>query len=226
MRNAASQDISNPDQRVRELHHRTKNDLQGLAGLLQASSQLHPQAAGPLFQAAARIQALAHVHGLQMQAGSGIPVSALARAIIDHQASLAGAEVAWPADTNAEAPLGQGRPAAILDCDAVSVALVITELVLNALADHKHPGTTVAEHDFSTTLRADIVHDKNRWSLTLRNQGQLPAGFDFAAIGRSMHGLGLAKSLTPRRGAELMVTQDGTYVVARLTLQSPCLVCP
>jgi two-component sensor histidine kinase len=216
MRNATSQDISNPDQQVRELHHRTKNDLQGLAGLLQASSQLHPQAAGPLFQAAARIQALAHVHGLQMQAGSGVPVSALARAIIDHQASLAGAEVAWPADTNAEAPLGQGRSAAILDSDAVSVALVITELILNALASQAQAGAT----------RADIRHDQSRWSLTLRNPGQLPAGFDFAAIGRSMHGLGLAKSLTPRRGAELMVTQDGTYVVARLSLQSPCLVCP
>jgi two-component sensor histidine kinase len=201
------------EQRIRELHHRTKNDLQGIAGLLQASAGAHPQAARELNQAAARIQAVAHVHGLQMSSHHGVPAYDLVRAVANHQASLAGLEIAWADDEPASK--ASSAEATVSAADAVSIALVVTELILNAIA-------AAASHG---ELAAHTHLQDGSWVFVLRNRGQLPSGFEFSRIGRAMHGLGLAKSLTPRRGAELLVQQDGAFVVASLSLQEPALLC-
>jgi len=55
---------------VREVHHRIKNNLQGVAGLLQHMASGKPEVANQLNEIAGQIQAIAQVHGLQIGAGA------------------------------------------------------------------------------------------------------------------------------------------------------------
>jgi nitrogen-specific signal transduction histidine kinase len=58
---------------VQEVHHRIKNNLQGVAGLLQQASARFPEVAPILSDAVGQLQAIAQVYGLQV--GSNGPVS-------------------------------------------------------------------------------------------------------------------------------------------------------
>jgi hypothetical protein len=57
----------------------------------------------------------------------------------------------------------------------------------------------------------------------IENPGRLPAGFDLDRIATSVSGLGLVKSMLPRRGAKLTLEQAGAIVVARLQLSPPAI---
>jgi two-component sensor histidine kinase len=48
---------------IREVHHRIKNNLQGVAGLLQQSALRTPTAAAAIGEAVAQVHAIAQVHG-------------------------------------------------------------------------------------------------------------------------------------------------------------------
>ncbi|MGE5027735.1 MAG: histidine kinase dimerization/phosphoacceptor domain -containing protein, partial [Betaproteobacteria bacterium] len=61
---------------VREVHHRIKNHLQGIAGLLRQHADEHAEIRPIMDVAIAQIQAVAAIHGLQgRQAGSQSQVS-------------------------------------------------------------------------------------------------------------------------------------------------------
>ena len=51
---------------VREVHHRIKNNLQGVAGLLQQIAQRRPEVASVIGEAIGQVQAIAQVYGLQV----------------------------------------------------------------------------------------------------------------------------------------------------------------
>src|SRR4029453_17999117 len=53
---------------LRELHQRIKSNLQGVASLVQKVAADHPDTAETLFQTASQLEAIAQVHGLQLQA--------------------------------------------------------------------------------------------------------------------------------------------------------------
>ena len=62
---------------VREVHHRIKNNLQGVAGLLQQNAARHPEVAAVLSEAVGQVQAIAQVYGLQVGAGGPLRVAGL-----------------------------------------------------------------------------------------------------------------------------------------------------
>lgn len=56
------------DTLVREVHHRIKNNLQGIPGLLRQFAQHHPEMADPIQQAIGQVQGISVIHGLQGRA--------------------------------------------------------------------------------------------------------------------------------------------------------------
>jgi len=97
--------------------------------------------------------------------------------------------------------------------EAVPVALVVTELATNALK-YRAPGSEA---------RATLACTDEGAELVIINRGSLPPGFSFAALARSTSGLGLVKSLLPRRGGSLTITQEGEEVVVNMRLVAPAI---
>ncbi len=66
---------------VREVHHRIKNNLQGVAGLLEQTAIDQPALVEPVRKLAAKIQTIAQVHGLQIRPGQSIAAPTLVESV-------------------------------------------------------------------------------------------------------------------------------------------------
>jgi PAS domain S-box-containing protein len=193
---------------VREVHHRIKNNLQGVAGLLQHMAHAKPELASNLNEIAGQIQAIAQVHGLQIRATGTLPVLGVAQGIFQNLATMFGVEVRF--EPPPPALWRWGLP----ENEAVPLALVVNELGTNAI---KYRGS----RDQGITVR--VASRPEGVELRIENSGQLRAGFDLARIASSVSGLGLVKALLPRRGAKLAIEQHGGVVVTRLELLPPAI---
>ncbi len=193
---------------MREVHHRIKNNLQGVAGLLHQQAIARPELAATLNEAAAQIQAIAQVHGLQIRATGTLPVLGVVQGIFTNLSNMFGASVRF--DTPTAALWRWGLP----ESEAVPLALVINELGTNAIKYR-------ASRDQGVAVR--LVSRAEGLELRIENQGQLKPGFDLGAIASSVSGLGLVKALLPRRGARLLIDQVGAQVVTRLELSAPAI---
>jgi PAS domain S-box-containing protein len=200
--------IKQRDILVREVHHRIKNNLQGVAGLLQHMATAKPEVADQLGEIAGQIQAIAQVHGLQIRATGTLPMLGVAQGIFQNLSNMFGVEVTF--DPPPSALWRWGLP----EGEAVPLALVINELGTNAIKYRASRDTPILVR---LLPRADGVE------LRLENAGQLKAGFDLAKIASSVSGLGLVKALLPRRGARLSIEQASGAVVTRVELYPPAI---
>jgi PAS domain S-box-containing protein len=193
---------------VREVHHRIKNNLQGVAGLLQHMAHAKPELASNLNEIAGQIQAIAQVHGLQIRATGTLPVLGVAQGIFQNLATMFGVEVRF--EPPPPALWRWGLP----ENEAVPLALVVNELGTNAI---KYRGSREQGISVRVGTRPEGVE------LRIENPGQLRAGFDLSRIASSVSGLGLVKALLPRRGAKLAIEQHAGVVVTRLELLPPAI---
>lgn len=193
---------------VREVHHRIKNNLQGVAGLLQHQATAKPELAENLHEIAGQIQAIAQVHGLQLRATGTLPMLGVAQGIFSNIGAMFGVTV------NFEAPAATLWRWGLPENEAVPLALVINELGTNAI---KHRGSREQGVAVRMLPRADGIE------LRIENPGRLKEGFDLARISSGVSGLGLVKALLPRRGARLSIEQLGPLVISRLVLGPPAL---
>ncbi|HQR21421.1 MAG TPA: PAS domain S-box protein [Burkholderiaceae bacterium] len=193
---------------VREVHHRIKNNLQGVAGLIQQAAAARPEVAPALEEAAAQIQAIAQVHGLQIRSTGTLPVLGVAQGIFQNLGSMFGVEVRF--DPPAPDLWRFGLP----ESEAVPLALVINELGTNAI---KHRSSR------SDVIQVRVTGRPEGMDFTIENPGQLKPGFSLPDIAASVSGLGLVKALLPRRGARLSIEAMGPVVVARLQLAPPAI---
>jgi two-component sensor histidine kinase len=200
--------IKQRDILVREVHHRIKNNLQGVAGLLQHMATAKPEVAEQLDEIAGQIQAIAQVHGLQIRATGTLPVLGVVQGIFQNLSNMFGVEVSFEPPPSALWRWG------LPEGEAVPLALVINELGTNAIKYRASRDAPIAVRLLS---RADGVE------LRLENAGQLKAGFDLAKIASSVSGLGLVKALLPRRGARLSIEQASGAVVTRVELHPPAI---
>ncbi len=194
---------------VREVHHRIKNNLQGISGLLRQFAQKHPETAEPMNQAISQVQGISIIHGLQgSSVTSAVRLCELIEAIAQEIQAL------WQTTVVLDmAP--HWIPAIIAEAEAVPMALVLNELVVNAI---KHGGKVQGQ--VRITLRAGSMVDTLQISIT--NAGYLAP--DYMQPGKPRNGLQLIAALMPRHGARIVREQHGHQVVTLLELGSPIII--
>jgi PAS domain S-box-containing protein len=192
---------------VREVHHRIKNNLQGVAGLLQQAAVARPEVAPLLTEAIGQVQAIAQVHGLQVGAGGPLRILPVLQAIAGSVARNFGRAIVVSA-----VPQPGAEPAhrfALPEADSIPIALTFNELFTNAV---KHGQGEV---------RCTLLCGADQVRVEVANQGRLPPGFNLAQVAPGISGLGLARALLPRRHASFTLTQQGEQVLAAVTLSVP-----
>ena len=198
--------VSQREMLVKEVHHRIKNNLQGVAGLLQQTAARRPEVAGLISEAVGQVQAIAQVHGLQV----GVTGPLRIKPLIDAIAASVQRTFGRPISVQVE-----GTPPhrfALPEAESIPIALTINELLTNAIK-HSPPGD----------IRCVLHCDEARLAISIHSPGQLPAGFSLAQVPPGVSGLGLVRALLPRRSATLSLTQVGVEVEAKVVLVPPSI---
>jgi PAS domain S-box-containing protein len=197
--------IAQREMLVREVHHRIKNNLQGVAGLLQQIAARKPEVASAISEVVGQVQAIAQVYGLQVGAGGPLKLHSVVEAI----AASVQRTFGHPIKLQVEGPMSKDWQ--LPEAESIPIALSLNELLTNA---HKHG--TVGQ-DISCTLRSD----EQGVNICIQNTARLPEGFSMDRIRGGVSGLGLVRALLPRRSSSIAITQEGEHVLTRLQLTPP-----
>ncbi len=257
---------------LREVHHRLKNNLQGVSGLLRQRALAHPPAAPWLEDAASQLQAMAQVYSLPLPDGSAPPwvplVQAVARSVgavfgveipvqvqVQVQVQVPGsngpaaafsnsasglsgtapnAEAAMldrllltPLDPSAEPEIPPLDAACIHPDQAGAVALVLNELMTNAVKHGQAGGSgggSGGAEDRPPAARCRLTVEADGHQLEISNAGHWPDGvLGIDRVPSGIQGLGLVKALLPSRGARLELVTSNGLVCARLHIRPPLL---
>lgn len=196
---------------VREVHHRIKNNLQGVAGLLRHHIGDNDDLGSVLNTAISQIHSVAMMYGLQSDASDeDILLGPMINAIVENARGLTQASVDSLSD---EELVGIEK---VSSKEAVPLALVLNELIFNAI---KHCGGSSEGRHVRVYLQrqADFVE------VHICNVGQLPENFDFESGKGISTGLTLIRSLLPKNGASLKYRELNGVVMAELRLAEPVL---
>ena len=192
------------------MHHRIKNNLQGVAGLLQQIAARRPEVAGVIGEAVSQVQAIAQVYGLQVGSAGPLRVKSVVEAIVGSVQRTSGRSIRLDVQS------AQPRLAhqwALPEAESIPIALTLNELLGNAI---RH-GSAAGE------VSCTLVCEEQRVLLSIRNEGQLPGAFDLALVRGGVSGLGLVRALLPRRSAKLGLEQQGTQVLSSIELRPPSI---
>jgi len=198
---------------VREVHHRIKNHLQGVVGLLDEHAGRFPAVASLLMMAIMQIRSIALAHGLQGQgADAGLHLCEIVPAVAQ--------SVTTSLNTSAaiETRIDMDWSLRIADADTVPLALVFNELLVNCLK-HRPPDSG----NRPVRLHLHERHGIGRLVLTCPG-ARLPKSFDFEQGVGLGTGLELVKSLLPREGVTLAFRNDTDGVYCEMTLQAPVVL--
>lgn len=205
--------IAQREMLIKEVHHRIKNNLQGVAGLLQQSASRHPEAAGAIAEAVSQVHAIAQVHGLQVGVTGPMRVRGVVEAIATSVQRMFGRNIT----VEVSGPELLHR-FALTEADSIPIALTVNELFTNAI---KHSAPAAGEP--ATDIRCRVVCGASTVMIVIANTGTLKPGFSLAGIPAGVSGLGLVRSLLPRKGAKMAIEAEGDSVVARLELAPPAV---
>jgi len=205
------------DTLVREVHHRIKNHLQGLAGLLNQHRRQYPALHVALDTVIDQIAAISVIHGLQGRAATGeVRLHGLLSEIVAFLRVHAALIFA-----DADNPRCRDCRWRVADEESVPLALILNELMTNAIR-HGDPAPAGQPPQVGIACACDDRHVVVRIS----NTGTLPAGFDFTR-GRGLGtGLALVRSLLPQTGAGISIAATEGRVVASVELAPPVLSMP
>jgi len=186
---------------LRELHHRVKNNMQMLAGILASAERetMSPEAKAVLADASQRLVAVGAVQ--QMLYGSD---------------SFSGVRSEEFIETITAAILkAQGQPikivthadsAQLANDLAIPVSLILNELVTNALKHGRPP-------DGRAEIRVSLEFENGEYRLTVADNGP---GFDLVESRKRASGLGLVRGLVRQLGGTLAVERTpGARVLVR-----------
>lgn len=198
---------------IAEVHHRVKNSLQGVIGLLRVQAGKNPDLASALTPAISQVLSISVGFGLTSTRGErGVVVCDMVREIGRNIEQITGASIATQIDQTIV-----DRPVVIDRVHAVNLGLVVNELIFNAVKHGREP---------CAGPRVVVAFTRTAESATLRVSNRMqPAPFtlDFTA-GRGLGtGLSLVKALLPQRGATLSFATHAGQVVAALDLRFEAL---
>ena len=199
--------IAQREMLVKEVHHRIKNNLQGVAGLLQQIAQRKPEVEAVISEVVGQVQAIAQVYGLQVGASGPLRLASVVEAITASVQRTFGRAIVLDV-TDARECAAWALP----EAESIPIALTINELLTNAI---KHSRSA------DTAVRCRLACDACGARVAISNTGRLAAGFTLARIPGGVSGLGLVRALMPRRSATLAIEQDGDEVVATVDLVAP-----
>ncbi|MFT7774874.1 PAS domain-containing protein [Roseateles sp.] len=200
--------ISQRELLVREVHHRIKNNLQGVAGLLQQIAARRPEVAPVLKEAVGQVQAIAQVYGLQVGASGPLLLKRVFDAIVGSVQRMQGRVITTAAEGGALM-----EDWCLPEAEAIPIALSLNELLGNAL-----------RHSNEAQVRCQLICDMAGVTVEIVNPGRLPQGFALQNVKSGVSGLGLVRALLPRRSAILSLEQQDGDVVCRLELIPPSVV--
>jgi PAS domain S-box-containing protein len=202
--------IAQREMLVREVHHRIKNNLQGVAGLLQQVAVRKPEVADVISEVVGQVQAIAQVFGLQVGSSGPLRVTSVVEAITGSVQRTFGRSIVLSV---------RGHPArewALPEAESIPIALTLNELLTNAV---KH-SVPLAEGGFDPVDCTLRLSDEGV-CVEISNRAQLPEGFSLARYPGGVSGLGLVRALLPRRSASLTLEQHGAQVVSSVLLVPP-----
>lgn len=197
--------IAQRDLLVKEVHHRIKNNLQGVAGLLQQIASRKPDLAMAISEVVGQVQAIAQVYGLQVGTAPELRLDNVVRAITTSVQRLFAHQI----ELTLQGPMVTEW--LLPEAESIPIALCLNELLTNA---HKHgqPDTPI--------VCMLVSHDRGV-NVRITNTGQLPAGFNFDQVRGGVTGLGLVRALAPRRSSTITLRQEGPQVITELQLRPP-----
>ena len=195
---------------VREVHHRIKNNLQSVVGLLRRELGKFLELDPHLDKAITQVHAIAMVHGLQ----SADPDEAIRLCdTIRHICTTVMEQTQRPVEFHIENEHASFQPVQINRDEAVAVALILNELILNAV---KHSPPEAA------TPLVSINADGVRAHVGIRNTLGDDGEYDLKNSTGLKTGLCLVNSLLPEHGAYLSVTRDAAKLLTtHLRLEAP-----
>jgi PAS domain S-box-containing protein len=197
---------------IREVHHRIKNNLQGVVGLLMRHAAESPAAAPFLREAIGQVRSIATIHGLHARPQMvNVQFCEVVEAVGKAVAETFGAEIA--------VSVPKERNIVLAESEAVAIALIVNELLTNAV---KHRLPVVG----GRAISAEVVRENGGACLRVTNPGYLPAQFELTSIPPGATGLSLVQALLPREGARLVLAQRDGMVQAVLTLRAPVIRAP
>ncbi|MGZ5249381.1 MAG: PAS domain S-box protein [Caldimonas sp.] len=205
--------IAQREMLVKEVHHRIKNNLQGVAGLLQQIARRKPEVAGAIDEVVGQVQAIAQVYGLQVGDTGPPSLVRVLEAITASVQRTFGRTIESRLD--GEDVAGWTLP----EVDAIPIALILNELLTNAI---KHSAAGEPKEPIACAIAASAGGVR----IAVANRARLPDGFSLARIPNGVSGLGLVRALLPRRSATLRIEQEGEQVVATVVLHEPVVVRP
>ena len=196
---------------IREVHHRIKNNLQGIIGLLR--SNLNNSASNPRIaveKAITQIRSIAIIHDLQSRRDNNeVLLCDMIPAIVENHSipDQGVAEIDLSMDVDI--------PLQLLDEEAVPVVLILNELITNAFKHANWQNT----HD-RVNISLQVTSGRGKISIHCPG-GRLPEGFNFQAGSGYGTGLELIRALLPPDGMSIQYRQTRTGVITEVLLQAP-----
>jgi len=195
------------------VHHRIKNNLQSVIGLLQRQARRAPEARAAIETAVGQVGAVAAVHGLQGRAGDEhTSLESMLVSIVRNVGQITG--ITPSLELVRDGAAGEHQ---VVEAEAVPLALVLNELITNAVK-HTPAGAEGGEVVVKVCLQAGgaVVEVCN-------GPAALPPRVDLDAGTGLGTGLQLVRSLLPGRGADLVLAAGDDRVRASLRLGPPVL---
>jgi len=201
-----AQEVEHRDTLVREVHHRIKNNLQSVTGLLRRQIRKHPENKDAMNDAISQVEVIAVVHGLQgiVEGSDRIELVTMIENIIKETTDL------YVQCQSIEFKNKMKSGFIVNVDDAVALALIINELITNAI---KH-----ATHKDVSGIKIVLEENIDYVCIGISNPGKLPADFDFEEAHGVGTGLNLVRSLMQFDESEFSLNDENHEVTVKLKL--------